>query len=265
MKSKSLQRLLLIGLIVIAMMFALSACGSKNDDKDSENPNPEQSEQGDQGIDSNTSDDEISSNAPSQEQLTELFRKGQELNAYSYDVTFNSSYQTSVSSVWISGSDVKVQTENDGKLYTMIYGPNVSYTLDHESKTALKYTWEDSEIEGDGNFSDVQNMTGEIQKDAFQFIGEETVNGEDCYVVETKDLQSDSIIKIWLHKKYGLSMRVELKGATTQEDVLTEISNLKVGRLSSDTFQVPAEFQIVDWDSSTELPNGQENPDETQD
>lgn len=265
MKRKSLQRLLLIGLIIIAMMFPLSACGSKNDDKDSENPNPGQSEQGDQGTDSNPLDDENPSNAPSQGQLTELFRKGQELKAYSYDVTFTSSYQTSVSSVWISGTDMKIQTKNDGKLYTMIYGPNVSYTLDHESKTALKYTWEDSEVEGDGNYTDVQNMTGEIQEDAFQFIGEETVNGEDCYVVETKDLQSDSKIKIWLHKEYGLSMRVELKGATTAEDVLTEISNLKVGSLSTDTFQVPAEFQIVDWDDSADLPNEQENPDETQD
>lgn len=263
MKNIKTRYLLLTILTIAAILFTLTACGPKKDDNSTNDPNSGQSNQGTQ--DQNPTDESEKSNPPSQEQLTDLFRKGQELTGYSYDLNFTSSYGTTVSKIWIKGSDMKIQTENEGKMFTMIYSSNVSYTLDHESKTALKYTWEDSEVDEAGNYTDIQNVLGDIQADAFQFIGEETINDEECYVVETKDLQSDTLIKIWLHKDYGLSMRVEMTGNTPEEDVLTEISNLEVGNLSSDTFQVPNDYQILDWDSSTDFPvDDMENPDENQ-
>lgn len=103
------------------------------------------------------------------------------------------------------------------------------------TKTAMKMPVEDPA--GYAEAVDVGQM---------QDLGTEVIDGETCRVVQytTTDGGSAATVKMWLSENLGFPVKIISTSAGGQTITMT-YSNIKVGPLPDDTFEVPADVEIM--------------------
>lgn len=117
------------------------------------------------------------------------------------------------------------------------------YMINLAEKTGFKMPkpeGADTGADGTGDMKPEETM----DKDAVKIIGSEDVNGEPCHVLTTKDTVAGYDMKMWVHKKYGIMMRMEAESPEGQMKI--EITNLKVGDVSDSEFEIPADVQMME-------------------
>ncbi len=261
---KSHWMLFLILLIVFSLMLFVTSCGSGDEnieenneemetdvDEEENTANNEEDEDATDEVDDNESNDESDDgDIMSEEDVSSLLSNLDEPAEYYYEQTIETGDYTSTQNFWFKGENMKIEGEQDGVPYILIWTEDSMTNLDPESKTAYRSTYvEDTEgdsIEGLSGFGDTDNFDFE-NDESFKYLGKETVNGEPCYVIESTFSEDNTLSKVWIHEEYGIAMKTEVSGGTEEMNAVMEVSNLKIGGVSDDEFIIPDDYEIFDY------------------
>jgi len=157
----------------------------------------------------------------------------------SYDYVMTAGEQTTTSRFSFKGGNVRMEGLDPSNPSLMITKDKERYIISPQEKTGFKMSTEaNTDANPTGEIKPEENM----DKDALKIIGKETVNGEPCYIVTTKNIVDGSDMKMWLHEKYGILMKME--SLSSDGNLLIEVKNLKVGDVPDAEFEIPADIKI---------------------
>jgi len=88
-----------------------------------------------------------------------------------------------------------------------------------------------------------------LDQNSITYGGKEDLNGEPCITFTSKNT-TGSQVKGWIHAKYGIIMKMEIKDEKGTVSTI-ETKNLKVGGVDDGVFTVPSDIKFV------EMPTGQ--------
>jgi len=159
----------------------------------------------------------------------------------SYDYILTAGEQTTTSKISFKGENVRMEGFDPANPSLTIKKGREMFIINPQEKTGFKMSTEvDSDANPTGEIKPEENM----DKNALTIVGKETVNGEPCYIVTTKNVVDGSDMKMWLHQKYGIMMKMEAPSA--EGNLLVEVKNLKVGDIPDSQFEIPADIQMME-------------------
>ncbi|MDW7667934.1 MAG: hypothetical protein SCJ93_03855 [Bacillota bacterium] len=258
---KSPRMLFLVVLIIFSLMIFVTSCGSNDEDVEENNEEVEtdtgeeenleaEEENEDTNEEIDDSDDSEDGDSMTEEDISILLSDLDGPSEYYYEQTIVTGEYTSTQKFWFKGESMKIEGEQDGVPYILIWTEDSMTNLDPESKTAYRSTYvEDTEgdsIEGPAGFGDTDNFDFE-NDESFKYLGKETVNGEPCYVIESTFSEDNTLSKVWIHEEYGIAMRTEISGGTEAMNAVMEVRNLKIGDVSNNEFEIPEDYEIFDY------------------
>lgn len=229
-------RWILVGALVASL--ALSGCTKKEEPKPAESTAPAATTEAPATPEATA--------APSQEKsLEDLFKKAATFTSFSYEMETTSPMGTFTSQIWSEGENFKtVMKMPQGESVTIVTkGKTVTY--DPASKMGMSYTLDDAGME---DISEEQNpLEYEAPDDLakLKILGEENVNGYDCYVIDTTDAGT-SQGKIWLSKEYGVMIRMQMTDTASGSVIEMNCKNLKFDAVPKGTFDVPKDIKLID-------------------
>lgn len=159
----------------------------------------------------------------------------------SYDYEMTAGGQVINSRYAYKNGDMRIEGNAGGAQTVTITKSDAIYILNMADKTGFKMPKSgDSGAEGMGDLKPEETM----DKDAVKIIGNEDLNGEPCVVFTTKDKVAGYEMKMWVHKKYGVMMKMEAESPEGKMKI--EIKNLKVGDIPDSEFEIPADFKMME-------------------
>ncbi len=161
----------------------------------------------------------------------------------SYDYVMTAGGETIRTHYAFKNGMVRFEGGAAGAENIMITRDDGIYMINLAEKTGFKMPkpeGADTGTDGTGDLKPEETM----DRDAVKIIGSEDVNGEPCHVLTTKDTVAGYDMKMWVHKKYGIMMRMEAETAEGQMKI--EITNLKVGDVADSEFEIPADVQMME-------------------
>ena len=161
---------------------------------------------------------------------------------------FNEDYMTS--KVWIKDGRTRTESNFEGENSIIIDTEDETYILRPDEKIAFILSYDDYEDEIfddellDDNFVDYDYLMD------MTYLRTEKVNGHTCHVFLDETLKDEGMIStLWIHKDYGIPMKIETTSQWDNESYVMEIIKLEAGRISNDLFVVPSDYTIMDmWD-----------------
>lgn len=177
--------------------------------------------------------------------LTELFSKSEDYlsDGISYTQTMTSGEMTSRVTTWMKDDLFKTSTSMEGQEVVSIinYETNETTVYYPQQKTGTVITMTDDDAENDS--FDISDFQEQVDPMDFENLGTETINGEKCYVIESKDMVTSSSAKMWISQKYGIVMRMEAIDSTTGEGFVYEIEEMTIG-IDDSEFEVPSDINL---------------------
>ncbi|MBF7097015.1 DUF4412 domain-containing protein [Alkalibacter mobilis] len=254
------KTVLILFVLIISIAILFSGCGSNNEtDATPDDTNGGQTESPDQSSDDENDHGVDDADEIDKDGLISLFNAGRELNEFSYEMkTTAFDLEEFATRFWIKDEKIRTESEVEGKTYIIIMNKEHYYTLDPETKIAMKIPLED-----DSESVELGDYIDDVDDESLNYVGTEELNGISCYLVQTSDESSGYEMKMWLHKDYGFPMKIETISEETDEIYTMEVTNFSVGNVSDDMFEVPAEYQITDIEDMFEnFPDMIEDSDE---
>ncbi len=189
----------------------------------------------------------------SDEELADLFEKGKELDEFYYEMKVSGlGDEDGVTKMYMKEGLMRIESEILGKSFMMIYSEDAFYTLDPESRTAIKISLGDEASE-EREVITMDDIIKNFDDEHMTYVGKETVNGISCHVVESKERNSENQVKIWLHEEYGMPMRVESTTGSGKTHVM-EVTDFNTDPLSEDLFKLPEGYKIIDLNNLIPTP-----------
>lgn len=180
--------------------------------------------------------------------LAELFRRGGQLNELSYTMVYRGTGMDEMETrIWMKEGRMRTEADMGGMKSVMIMDGDNVWMLDEAARTAIRFPADGNPMEAEGYT--LEDFTSEVEETTFNQVGEETINGVPCYVVETT--QEGSVIRMWLHKETGFVMKVE--GTGDGGDYVMEIRDFQAGGVDDSLFEVPGDYEITDF-GNLEIP-----------
>ncbi len=184
--------------------------------------------------------------------LAELFKKGE--NAFKdgiyYAQTFTMTDQQSQMKTWHKGDKVKSSIVADGDEMINIIdsktGEFITYSASEKTGMRFKADSGDSAFMPDTSMTDIASVDEQVDTATFEIVGDEKILGEDCAVILSKDKATNEEVKLWVSKKYGITMKMVSKGVDGSEMTI-EVTELKVGDISDSEFEVPSDVVIEEF------------------
>lgn len=173
--------------------------------------------------------------------LAGILGLGRGITNYSYDQTIVTGNETFTATVYRKGQKMRQDATVSGQSTVMYLDMATGeiYTYMPSTKQAFKLSSGETQ-----NSEPIDEVAGKIDPGT-KIIGTETVNGENCVVVQTT--VDSTTEKFWISKKYGLPMKMvseSPEGTTT-----TEIKNLKVGSVTDADVTLPSDAKIMELPS----------------
>lgn len=244
-----------LAILILISMLLVWGCGGndKAEEPQGEEPSTVVETPGSQEAESEKPEEIEESEGLTEEELDDLFAKGKELDEFYYEMKVSGlGEDDGRTRMYMKDGMMRIESEIMGKSLMMIYGEDAFYTLDPQSKTAIKMP-----IGEEGNKErEVVTMDDFIENfddENMTYVGKETVNGISCHVVESKEQDSDNQVKMWLHEEYGIPMKIEGTAGTDNVHVM-EVTDFKTGNLSEDLFELPEGYKIIDLENLIPTP-----------
>jgi outer membrane lipoprotein-sorting protein len=236
---KKYRRLLFVIVISLFVALALYGCGSSSNDDDQSNETPDQQEQDDNNTDN--------------VDLGTAFKDVDFPDNISYEMVYSSQGAESYTTrLWMMDDKLRMESEMGGQVYITIQDGENLYTLDPTTMIAMKFSMDDGEDEEDDPMDDqvqLDNFTPDDDWGELAYVKEETLNGVKTYVV-TDTLSADGTeYKMWIHQEYGIAVRIESSGPNAEDDFVLEVNNLEVGKVTDADFEIPEEYEVMDFGS----------------
>lgn len=174
--------------------------------------------------------------------LEDVFKKTALLKNYSYEMTTESSMGSFKTQFWLEGDNMKTVTETPQGTAVTIVTKDKMITYDLGTKMGMSY---EMDLLASESFIDKQEQVTIDASKNLQILGEETVNGYPCFVINASDDGDMGEGKIWVSKEYGIMVKMVVKEAGTGQNMEMNIKNIKVGSLPADTFKVSSNIKII--------------------
>ena len=252
---KSRKKWTILSVLMLITLLLVWGCGGNGDADEPETEQPSQGEETPATPDveepeqeEEAEEQEEEQEGLSDEELGDLFENGKDLDEFFYEMNVSGmGEEDSTTGIYIKGKLMRIEGEAMGQRFMMIYDEETFYTLDPQSRTAIKMPM-GMEDEEDRDTPTLDDFTQDVDENSMNYVGKETINGVSCHVVESKNLNSDYQVKMWLHEEYGFPMRVESK-MENDEIYISEVTDFQVGNISDDLFEIPEDYEIVDLGS----------------
>jgi len=249
MKSDSMpirKRTWMISLLLIATMFLWGCGGGDAPPEPAESEAPEAVEEPVAEPETEESPATEEGQEISDTELAQLFGSGQAMDEMYYEMTMTGlEVDGGKTRIWLKGGRMRSETEMGGQLFIMIYDDEAVYTLDTQSKMAMKISADMGMDETMDPYT-ADDFTGDVDGQNLQYLGRESVNGVPCHVVQSVDTESGHGVKMWLHEDYGFPMRVESLSTNPDEQYTMEVTAFEVGNVADSQFDIPSDYQIID-------------------
>jgi hypothetical protein len=141
---------------------------------------------------------------------------------------------------------VKIRAEVAEGTAIMDYENSVMYSWTANSNTAMKMDLQPMDDSAANPYTDVDPEA--------KITGSETVDGVECWVVETSDDQGHTATT-WLAKDNGLMQRVE------SGEVVMTYDYEQIGGVPDSEFEVPEGMEIREMPNMEDMPNMENMPD----
>lgn len=250
-----MKKLILI-VCIISIIFIGGCKSSQSELTDDENTTingVEQTETSNDQEESENEQDEIKvEDLINQENIEELLMLGIEIDEISYVITFTSEENVVQSEYWQKGNLVKTIDfdASKGNVVT-IYGENEMVVYYPDTKIGYKYPLDDII---DFAYDSMAVTEDYFIDTTYTFIENSKFDGKKCIVVKMLDADSNES-KLWIGTENGLILKVE--GYDEGGKFTSEITNVKIGNISKDTFVVPNDI-IFEQEVENEQVDGNE-------
>lgn len=182
-----------------------------------------------------------------QETLSDLFTKGQNIEGITYEYVLSiNGTQTFSGKVSIQGNKMRMESTVEGqKMITIADGQSfIGYNPDQ--KMAYKISDQTEKAKSPAEY--LEDANAEIDK--LKTLETTVYEGVKCRIVSLEGTAGQEQMKMWIREDYGIPVRVETIAADGSKTVL-EYKNLKIEKLPEDTFKLPADVQVTDMNDIT--------------
>ena len=182
-------------------------------------------------------------------QLAALFSGAQEMSELSYEMTISGPAMERMNTlIWLKDQRMRTESEVMGQRMILIYDTDAVYTLDPDEMTAFIMPLSmgmDESMEA----ITAEDVTSDIDPNDFEYLGTELYQGLECHVVRSTDRATGSQVMMWLHPDLGFPMKVESLSENPEEQYVMEVTNLVMGNVSDEMFQIPEDYEVLDMGS----------------
>jgi outer membrane lipoprotein-sorting protein len=185
-----------------------------------------------------------------QETLSDLFSKGQNIEGLSYDyiVTLDGkeSYNGKIN---IQRKKMRSESTVEGqKTITIVDGDSI-LSYNSEQNIAYKITADmTDQVKTPAEY--INDASAQTEK--YQTLETAVYDGVKCRVISVTGADGQEQTKMWVREDYGIPLRVETKGADGSIIVI-EYKNMKIGSLPDDIFKLPAGVKVMDMNEITNM------------
>ncbi|HWQ88761.1 MAG TPA: hypothetical protein VN374_02160 [Desulfitobacteriaceae bacterium] len=183
-----------------------------------------------------------------QETLSDLFSKGQNIEGLSYEyiVTTNGK-ETYNGKINIQGKKMKSESTVEGQKTSIIVDGDSILSYNSEQNIAYKITADmTDQVKTPAEYiNDVSSQT-----DKLKTLETIVYDGVKCKVISVTGVDGQEQMKMWIREDYGIPLRIETKGSDGSS-VIIEYKNMKIGSLPDDTFKLPAGMKVMDMNEIT--------------
>lgn len=253
MKLTKRKTVLLLILLMIPVL-AFYGCGGNDDNEETTGDSPAGQETEGTDEEEGEMDEEEEESMDEDESgeidLETLFGSMEYPTNFYYEMTMESEEMGSYTTqIWIMDEKMRSEGEWEGQMFVTIQDEEHYYTLDPNTMTAMRFPIEESDTMMD-DFDDeprIDEFAVDEDWENLSYEGEETLNGVQTYVII--DRSDEAEYKMWIHQEYGIPMRMESSGASPEDDYVMEVTNLQVGEVSDEDFEIPDDYEIMDFGS----------------
>jgi outer membrane lipoprotein-sorting protein len=263
--------IIFIFIMIAVLLLATASCSSEEasqedgQDEVAEEPQEEQSTEDDsedESTDENMENEESSEGSENSENeqvdAESILSNTEEPEEYYYEQTVaTGGGETYTSKFWFKNDKMKVEGEEGGVPYIVIWTDEYFVNLDTQSKIAYKSVIEDNG-EGTDGFEtgfdsmyeddfDFEEFEEDEAEEIIEYIGKDTVNGEPCFLFETSISGDNTVNKVWIHQDYGIVMKSETTGGTSDMNYTMEVTDFQIGDVSDDEFVIPEDYEIMEY------------------
>ncbi|HKK95109.1 MAG TPA: hypothetical protein VJ916_02130 [Anaerovoracaceae bacterium] len=188
-------------------------------------------------------DNEGDNTANAIEDLADLFSKSDDYTeeGISYTQTMTMGDMTTTIKTWMKSDFYKTSASMEGQEIVSIINYETEESIVYYPEQNMGTVFSLTEGEADSNYFDINEFQEGIDTTGFENLGRETINGEECYVVETMDMVTSSSAKMWISEKYGIIMKMEALDESTGEGYTYELEDIKIG-VDDSEFEVPSDI-----------------------
>lgn len=220
-----------VWLLTAALTFACTACGVQ------------------EGGQKEMPDAQVGMGSDKCPSIVELLEKARRIDALKVDyiVTLHEVNEEFKGTIWTEGQKKKFSMEGfngytlvqiidreGGSVYVYLPARNMAF----RSETGL------GEVKGPQGYAEKVSAIGA------RHLGEKKLNGIGCCgwrITDYENAASNAEVEIWMHHEYGLPMRIKIFQRGRLERTI-EYKELKVGKPSEGTFELPEDVQFKDME-----------------
>ena len=173
--------------------------------------------------------------------LADLLAKGKAVEGMTYDMTMTAPAVTMTGHYWVQGKNMKMDITVAGQQAINIINADkgLAYVYMPGQEMAMKMPI--NSMDGNGGKTPLENMN---QIDPANYVlGEEVdLNGVPCRLVTNSAGGVD--VKMWVSVELGIPMKVE--STSNGQTTTMEYSNVKVGPVPAETFELPEGTKLIE-------------------
>ncbi len=258
--TKSKTMLLLI--IIMIPLLALYGCGGEDNDEEMAEESPGEEEELDEEEEPGEEEELDEEEEPGDEDengdqeqetgedrdLESIFGAMDYPSNFSYEMTMESENMESFTTrLWIMDELFRSEGEWEGQTFISIQDGEYYYMLDPDAMTAMRFPADqETPMEEDGaDEPRADEFMIEEDWDRLTYHEDEEINGVATYVVS--DSYDEVELRMWIHQEYGIPMRIESTGPDPEDNYVMEVSNLQVGEVTEEDFEIPEDYEVMDF------------------
>ena len=254
MKRKIRKTMLILIVILTPLMVFYGCGGAENEEEVSEEiPGEEEEydEEGENALGDEDDDEEFDDEGQVHDDsrdLESIFGAMDYPVNFSYEMTMQSESMETVSTrLWIMDEMFRSEGEWEGQTFISIQDGENYYMLDPDTMIAMRFPrdQEDFMEEDAGEEPRVDEFIFEEDWERLTYLEDEELNGVATFVV--RDSFEDVELRMWIHQEYGIPMRIESSGPEPEDNYVMEVRNLQVGNVTERDFEIPDDYEIMDF------------------
>ncbi len=176
------------------------------------------------------------------EELESVLANSREITSLKYEMVIDFQGVESIGKYWQKGDKMKMEAtfQEEEEIITYIdlkEGIAHSYMPVQEIITKSSF-----EVEEDVYQGSIVELADHLLGYNPVIVGEETIDGKDCLVIEYST--EEQTVKAWIWKEYGLPIKTE--SVVGSELILSEVKNIEFDEIDDSVFEIPEGIEIVE-------------------